>query len=281
MKRILVTAFATATFSTMAAAADMDPVDTGDFAARLEFEGGYNYAKGNGGAGSIDGFLLGGGGSVSTSFGSLSAQLDAVIRHENFGGNFGGKVTTINGGLHLGYRNPEKVMYGLNVAYGNTNVNGGGGDFNYFRIGGEADYFFNAVSLGGAAGYLNVNPTGAGNSLDAFYFKGTGKYYLHDNFRLAASLGYFDLGTSGGIATLFSSVGAEYKLDNLPISLTARWNGNFINPTGAGNNISGHQILAGFRIYLGGSGNRSIKSYDRNNFADSCVVPGTLGLTFC
>ena len=272
LNTVLASAVFSTILSTTGMAADMDTPTPNDFAVRLELSGGYNYF-GTSGA-NIDGTIIAGGGSVSMPLGPVSAQIDALIQYEDFGKNR--NVTNYSGGLHLGWRDANVGLLGLSGSLGKFKASGGAPSVNQQRIGVEAEYYIDAFTAGADAGYVRLSAGGA--SSDGVYGKLTGKYYTTDNFRFDANAGLYDFDSKNTDA-VFASAGAEYKLDDYPVSLTARWNGTFFS--GAGFKPKSHMVMAGIRIYLGGNGQNTVKSYDRSNFAESCTIRSGFGQSFC
>ncbi len=166
-------------------------------------------------------------GAVFQSEGSVSFPINCQFGLQLDGalGKLDGKTT---GGVaaHAFTRDPNSYLLG---AYGS--YSGAGGN-DIWRLGAEAEYYIDKVTLSGVAGYENSDETKG----DVFAVL-RASYYATDNFKLSAGyLRFLDVSAA--------TFGAEYQIQDMPTSL-------FVSGQFGG---KGHRkVLAGVRYYFGGA----------------------------
>jgi len=177
-------------------------------------------------------------GAVFQSEGSVSIPINCQFGLQLDGalGKLDGKTT---GGVaaHAFARDPNSYLLG---AYGS--YSGAGGN-DIWRLGPEAEYYLDKITLSGLAGYENSDRTKG----DVFAALGV-SYYATDNFKLSAGYSRF-------LDVSAAAFGAEYQLDNMPASL-------FV--AGQFGNKDHRRVLAGVRYYFGGA-QKSLIRRDRED----------------
>ena len=151
---------------------------------------------------------------------SLSADFD----------NYESDKTSLDGALHLFYRDPDRFLLGGFVQLGSDTYEN---DLGYSQratrayLGLEGQVFVDSLTLYGQIGATSI-------SFDDPEVEGTGwfgtieaRYFLTPDFKIAASAGFvqYDLdifGMDSASTNLMVGASAEYKLPDLPISLLAK-----------------------------------------------------------
>lgn len=213
-----------------------------------------------------DGQSINAGGSFAFNLLRAHIQLDTMLRYEDADGS----LTTWSLGGHFGLRDETRGHLALNTAFNKLNLSDNINS-KLYRIGIEGEYFFDRLTIGGAAGTIHtiIKDEDGRQSGELNYYKGLVRFYVRDNLKIEGSYGRLDPeGESGHID--YTHLLAEYGLDNRPITLFTRWNGSFTDD-GDGDEIDTHQFLLGFKINLGGARHETIKTNDRRYFADKCL----------
>jgi len=145
--------------------------------------------------------------------------------------------TTGGAAVHAFMRNPNSYLLGAYSSYSGVD-----GD-DIWRLGAEAEYYLDKVTLTGLVGYENSDRTNG----DVFAVLGA-SYYLTDNFKVSAGyLRFLDINAA--------TFGAEYQINNMPASL-------FVSGQFGGDDH--RRVLAGVRYYFGGS-QKSLIRRDRED----------------
>jgi hypothetical protein len=233
-----------------------------------------------GGAGAIDnldGSVLGGAGRGNYWINpNMSVQLDAQAEGISYRLPAGfGPATAFNTsslsyliGGHFNWRDSQRGLLGVFAAAGDQ-----GSSFGDARrhaiFGGEAQMYWNQLTLYVQGGY----DTTTGTHLiepEAWFVRGTGRYFFTPNTMLEATVLYANGDISSGIAqgapgTIdFTTWSWEAKLEHrfaaTPFSLYAKYRGsetefeaNFAGPVLGPNQfkVTEHRFLAGLRLYMG------------------------------
>ncbi len=236
-----------------------------DTAVQLETSIGHFEIEGNDGDDS-DGQSINGAGSFAFNLLRAHIQLDSMLRYEDGDGS----LTTWNLGGHFGLRDENRGHIALNTAFNRLYTSEDVSSTAY-RLGAEAEYFFDRLTIGGAIGALHVtiNDEDGKDSGELHYYKGSLRYYIRDNLKIEGSFGRVKVdGEDGKID--YTHLLAEYGFDDRPLTLFTRWNGHFLDD-GDGDKIDTHQFLVGFKMNFGGAQNSTIKTNDRRYFADKCL----------
>ncbi len=177
-------------------------------------------------------------GGVFQGEGSLSIPINC-----EFGLQLDGAIGKLDGdtaggaAVHAFTRNPNSYLLGAYGSYSGVSKN------DIWRLGGEAEYYIDKITLSGLAGYENSDQTKG----DVFAVLGV-SYYATDNFKVSAGYSRFlDINAA--------AFGAEYQIDNMPASL-------FVSGRFGGK--SHRRVLAGVRYYFGGA-QKSLIRRDRED----------------
>jgi len=158
---------------------------------------------------------------------SFGFQLDAAV------GSLDGKSTG-GGAVHAFTRNPNSYLLG---AYGEYSAVGSN---DILRLGVEAEYYLDKVTLSGLAGYENSDLT-KGDAFAALDIS----FYATDNLRFSAGYRRFlDIDAA--------AIGAEYQFENAPVSL-------FVS--GQLGSKDHRTAIAGLRVYFGGENKSLIRRH--------------------
>ena len=165
---------------------------------------------------------------------TLGFQGDVVLGSEDYPGDLlGGEAVTgrnVDAAIHAFYRN-DQYLVGAFGQYGNNTYTSSYGftqTLDHFYGGVEGQVFFGNATLYGQAGAQQVRSFGG--SVNGIFGTLEARYFLEPNFKIEAHIGADTLesSTSGifdgdGITTLHAGAGAEYRLDNSPISFFAKY----------------------------------------------------------
>jgi hypothetical protein len=240
------------------------------------------------------GWALGGAGRVTYWWApNYSLQLDAQGEGTSYKFNFGGgdfaresRHSYLIGG-HANWRDPQRGLIG---------IFGGAGDATNFivrdsvrhgLIGAEAQVYWGPVTLYGQAGYnstLGQLTSGFFDSIQAWFVRGTGRFYVNPNFRLEGTVLYAngDVDFVSGVPvtqdfkTWLWRAKGEYKFAGSPFSLFALYEGsqtkfdqtdpNFIQTR----KVTDNRVLVGVRLYLN---ENTLQFNDRNGTTLDVIAP--------
>src|SRR5215475_7091064 len=186
----------------------------------------------------LNGWALGGAGRANYWVGrDVSVQVDAQAEGTSYdnpgGGHFSNHRYLVGG--HWSWRNPQQYLFGLFAAAGDA----GGSDFlgsqRHALIGGEAQWYWNQFTLYLQGGY----DTTLGNidrdldSINAWFIRSTGRYFINPNFLLEGTFMYangnidFNFGhPSLGFQTWVWQAKAEWRFPTAPFSMFAKYQGS-------------------------------------------------------
>ena len=247
------------------------------------------------GAESSGGWVLGGAGRASWWWApNYSLQLDAQAEGTSYkrtfccGGNFERESTHayLIGG-HANWRDSSRGLIG---------VFGGAGDAtNFFTfssvrhglIGAEGQLYGGPVTLYGQVGYdstLGSISSGNFDSLQAWFVRGTGRFYVNPNFRLEGTVLYAngDVDFVSGVPvtqdfkTWLWRAKGEYKFAGSPFSLFALYEGSQTkfdqtDPSFTQTRkVTDNRVLVGVRLYLN---ENTLQFNDRNGTTLDIIAP--------
>jgi hypothetical protein len=193
---------------------------------------------------------------------------------------FTGRFSTLSYlvGGHANYRNSQAGLIGvfgaIGDASGNRNTSSLFGNSNGVRhaLGGfEGQYYWNALTLYGQAGYdasLDMGNSSFVNSVHAWFVRGTARYFFMPNFMVEGTgqysngaLGFSSFGNSVTPDTGFDmwrvSLKAEWRPDTMPFSIFGKYEYNQTNYSqntmnfSPSERVSENRLMAGIRLYLG------------------------------
>jgi hypothetical protein len=230
----------------------------------------------------LNGWALGGAGRgnylVSR---DVSVQVDAQAEGTSYnnsgsGGHFSTHSYLVGG--HWSWRNPQQSLFGL---FGGVGDAGGAGVFledasqRHGLIGAEAQWYWQQFTLYAQGGYDTTLGTVSSdvNSINAWFIRGTGRYFVNPNFLLEGTVMYangsIDLNfndPSIRFQTLTWEVKSEWRLATAPFSMFAKYKGsetryddsNDFNLFGA--KTTDHRVLLGLKLHMG---DRTLQQTDR------------------
>jgi hypothetical protein len=214
---------------------------------------------------------------------TVSLQLDVQAEgtsynYANFGTISGSTASSLDYliGGHVNWRDSSRGLFGAFAGIGDTNFT------RHAVFGAEGQYYLNQFTFYLQGGYdttLHSTFNGfipsigsEGVDMDAWFIRGTGRYYLTPNLRLEATGMYTDgtinpssFGCSScsfdsSFSTLLWEAKAEWKMDNNPFSLFFKYRGSETDyKTSASNGssvtvdtkVTDNRFLVGARMYLG------------------------------
>ena len=210
----------------------------------------------------------GGSASVSMFHNGFYGQIDLfgdISKFYEF--NVSGTLSQRGAGAHFGWRDPNIGSLGIAAAYTNLDLSSNKLKLNrdLLRLGGEAEYYFHAFTVGIQGGILDPERV----SFEPYYIKGTVIYYPTADLKLAATGGIFNLDIPDINQLGFAGASLEYKLKDNPLSIFTRWQGTFYGRNGA--TVDAHRVSVGFKLNFDGQSSTSLKRFDRAHFQDVCL----------
>jgi hypothetical protein len=228
----------------------------------------------------FDGWALGGAGRgnywVTR---EVSVQVDAQAEGTSYDSNgVGGHLSShsyLIGG-HWSWRNPQQYLFGLFAAAGDA---GGAGLLGQSQrhglIGGEAQWYWSQFTLYAQGGYDTTlgSLTDGVDSINAWFIRGTGRYFVHPNFLLEGTVAYangnIDINgfPSVGFQTWTWGVKAEWRFPTAPFSVFAKYQGSetkydntccFFDFSNA--KVTDNRVLLGLKLHMG---DRTLQQTDR------------------
>ena len=157
----------------------------------------------------------------------------------NVANNDFGNDTTAAGAVHATYAYAD-ARFGGFVAAANP------GNDNLFAVGLEGQKYLSDVTLAGVVAYGKADKADA----DLWGARGEVRYFVTDDFRLDAGLGYTKVSANGGDTDVWTTgVGGEYKLAASPWSLFGAYAHSEANDF----DIKSDTVNVGARYTFGGS----------------------------
>jgi hypothetical protein len=219
-----------------------------------------------------DYWTLMGGGALDVAWRALNLQADFSAE-----GNLDEKSAddtyqhSYGGGLHVGWRDPERGSFGAFGTVGHVKINNVGGDDPdtvAWGAGLEGQAFFDPFTLYLQAGYLDREPRSSGGDVDALknagFGRAVGRYFFGGDFKLEAEASY----TQGemdpdedNVWILGWRAAAEYRLGGTPVSGLLGYTGARYDQDDDSDVLYEHRIGFGVRFYFG---QESLETNDRN-----------------
>lgn len=293
-------AVALAALMSAAQAADMRPVTKAPPAAAapqasgyVEVYGGWANTEIEACAGrcesfDADGWALGGAGRANYWIGQgMSVQVDAQAEGTSYDVGDGRRDARISShsylvGGHLNWRNPQRHLIGLFAGAGDAGGAGLVPSQRHGLIGAEAQMYWNQFTAYVQVGYdTTLGTVGFGNvdSINAWFVRGTGRYFINPNFMIEGT-GMFasgDIdpisGSSLGFDTWLWQAKAEWRLAASPFSLFAKYQGSRTEyDTRAGTSLetTDNRVLLGLRLNMG---DQSLQATDRAGATLDIISP--------
>lgn len=192
---------------------------------------------------------------------TLGAQGDVVVNwrsHDLMGETY--DSNSIDGALHGFYREQDRFLVGSFFQFGGDtlSVDSFEADLSRRYAGAEGQVYLDNVTLYGQIGWQQMEQDAFGTSITADGWFGTfeARYFLTPDLRIDGHVGIatweqtfpFDV----TLTTVNLGIGAEYKLENLPVSLFASYDyyttsyDQTPSPT-----VDRHRFLVGAKIAIG------------------------------
>jgi len=212
----------------------------------------------------------------------VSVQVDAQAEGTSYefsggGGHFSTHSYLVGG--HWSWRNPQQYLFGLFAAAGDA-----GSDFGFTDaqrhglIGAEAQWYWNQFTLYAQGGYdttLGTVESFGIDSVNAWFIRGTGRYFINPNFLIEGTVMYangnIDVNesrfSSVGFNTWTWSVKSEWRFPTAPFSVFAKYEGShtkydssedFFSFTSA--KTRDQRVLLGLKLHMG---DRTLQQTDR------------------
>lgn len=132
-------------------------------------------------------------------------------------------------------------------------------DDDAYIVGLEANKYFTNWTLAGAVAYAEADES----DVDGYGVNAEARYFINDNFRLDANLGWANIDAGAGDDDAFAyGVGGEYQFASLPVSVTA----NYGTVDFDGGDVDTWSI--GLRYNWGGT----LRDRDRNGASQASLV---------
>jgi hypothetical protein len=218
----------------------------------------------------------------------VSVQVDGQAEgtsYEDSGSRFSTHSYLVGG--HWSWRNPQQYLFGLFAAAGDAGANGFGLDSRRHGVlGAEAQWYWNQFTLYAQGGYdttLGSFDSFGIDSVNAWFIRGTGRYFINPNFLIEGTVMYangnveYNTGDpSTGFHTWTWGVKSEWRLATAPFSVFAKYeasqtkvgNSDFFNFTSQKN--TDQRVLFGLKLHMG---DRTLQQTDRAGATLDIVSP--------
>jgi hypothetical protein len=285
LQKTCVSAVAFVALASVAHAADMQPVLKAPAAVDQQATGyvevytGWASTKFDVGSGSerFDGWALGGAGRGNYWFSpGMSVQVDAQAEGTSYDDKNGGHFSTqsyLVGG-HWSWRNPQQSLYGVFGGIGDA------GGQRHGVIGAEAQWYWNQFTLYGQGGYDStlgtVSELGNVDSVNAWFIRGAGRYFINPNFLIEGTVMYANgsidaiRGQSLDFQTWTWGVKGEWRLATAPFSVFAKYQGSDTKYDDINLKVTDQRVLFGLKLHMG---DRTLQQTDRTGATLDIVSP--------
>lgn len=196
--------------------------------------------------GDLDGEAYGLAGSITAPIASsFQVQFDGSVSDSD------DTDAVLTGTVHLAHRTDSFLVGGF---VGGTEI----ADEGVFAAGAEAEGYFGDFTAAGSATYLTADDIG----VDGWSLNADGRYFINDNLRVNAGLGYLTLDADGiDVSGWTFGLGGEYQFAAAPVSVFGGWNRlDITDVEGFDADVTADTISIGIRWNFGGS----LKTRDRS-----------------
>jgi hypothetical protein len=234
----------------------------------------------------LSGWALGGAGRANYWIArEVSVQVDAQADGTSYDSHSGGGHFSTHSylvGGHWSWRSPQQNLFGLFAAAGDAGGIGFTGDSQrHGLIGAEAQWYWNQYTLYAQGGYDTTLGTLSDNvnSINAWFLRGTGRYFVNPNFLIEGTVMYangrvdFNLGDpSSDFQTWSWQAKAEWRFPTAPFSVFAKYQGSQTKyDSGVGNaKVTDQRVLLGLKLHMG---DRTLQQTDRTGATLDIVSP--------
>jgi hypothetical protein len=217
----------------------------------------------------------------------VSVQVDAQAEGTSYefsggGGHFSTHSYLVGG--HWSWRNPQQYLFGVFAAAGDAVGNGIGDSNRHGLVGAEAQWYWSQFTLYAQGGYdttLGTIDSFIADSINAWFIRGTGRYFVNPNFLIEGTLAYangnvdFAFGEpSQGFQTWSWQAKAEWRLPTAPFSVFAKYQGSETKYGGFGEvtsaKVTDNRVLLGLKLHMG---DRTLQQTDRTGATLDIVSP--------
>jgi opacity protein-like surface antigen len=216
----------------------------------------------------------------------VSVQVDAQAEGTSYssgGGHFSTHEYLVGG--HWSWRSPQQHLFGLFAAAGDAGGDGITSSLRHGLIGGEAQWYWSQFTLYAQGGYDTTlgNIGGKDDSINAWFLRGTGRYFVNPNFLIEGTVmyanGHIDFNT-GDPSTSFQTwswqAKAEWRFPTAPFSVFAKYQGSqtrygnldFFGDTSV--KVTDNRVLLGLKLHMG---DRTLQQTDRAGATLDIVSP--------
>ena len=208
----------------------------------------------------------------------MSVQVDAQAEGTSNDNPGSGRFSThsyLVGG-HLSWRNPQQSLFGLFGGIGDAG--GSVGSQRYGLIGAEAQWYWNQFTLYGQVGYDTTLANNGSVDTNAWFIRGTGRYFVNPNFLIEGTVMYadgsidFNVGQSFDFQTWLWQAKAEWRFATAPFSVYAKYQGSETSYHGILDidKITDHRVLLGLKLHMG---DRTLQQTDRAGATLDIISP--------
>jgi hypothetical protein len=220
----------------------------------------------------------------------MSVQVDAQAEGTSYdfpgsGGNFSSHSYLVGG--HWSWRNPQQYLFGLFGGVGDAGGAGFAPSQRHGLIGAEAQWYWQQFTLYAQGGYdttLNSAAFSGVDTINAWFIRGTGRYFINPNFLIEGTVMYANGNVdlqfgepSIGFQTWTWGVKGEWRFPTAPFSVFAKYQGSettyddarsFFNLSNA--SVTDHRVLLGLKLHMG---DRTLQQTDRAGATLDIVSP--------
>jgi opacity protein-like surface antigen len=233
----------------------------------------------------FNGWVLGGAGRGNYWISrEVSVQVDAQAEGTSYdfrGDRFSSHSYLVGG--HWSWRNPQQYLFGLFAAAGDA----GSSEFTFTGserhglIGAEAQWYWNQFTLYAQGGYNTTlgTPDRFIDSVNAWFIRGTGRYFINPNFMIEGTVMYADGridfpgdDPSLGFRTWSWQAKGEWRFPTAPFSVFAKYQGSRTKYDDPEDDIkiTDHRVLLGLKLHMG---DRTLQQTDRTGATLDIVSP--------
>jgi opacity protein-like surface antigen len=234
----------------------------------------------------LDGWALGGAGRGNYWINrGMSLQVDAQGEGTSYDlpgndGQFSTHSYLVGG--HLSWRNPQQYLFGLFGGIGDAGSTLGIANTGQRTglIGAEAQWYWQQFTLYGQVGYdttLGSADFREVDSVNAWFVRGVGRYFINPNFLIEGSVMYANgnvdfvcCGSSLGFETWTWGVKGEWRLAAAPFSIFAKYQGSETKYDDFNGKTTDHRALLGLKLHMG---DRTLQQTDRAGATLDIVSP--------
>lgn len=153
---------------------------------------------------------------------------------------------------HVYWRDPSSFALGAFAS-----INGWGGeefvdDLYSFKVGPEAQLYFDRVTLYGQAYFGQIRSSEASGHLDLWGIRGVVRYFAHENLRFDGELAFDNLEAFGDDLNTFTvAAQANYRFTDTPWTVFGRYQFEDFSVSGESLDFNTHKFIVGLRASFG------------------------------